>query len=139
MRRAFNALKNGRPGPVMVEVPADVMTAEVRRQRGRLHDRSAPTRSAGDARDIDDAAKMLIEATCPIIIAGQGVLYAEASAELVALAELLDSPGHDDDRRQERLPGGPCAGAGLGRRRLYRARPAFPARSDVIFAIGTSA
>ena len=28
MRRAFNALKNGRPGPVMVEVPADVMTAE---------------------------------------------------------------------------------------------------------------
>src|SRR5437868_2980781 len=88
MRRAFNALKNGRPGPVMVEVPADVMTAEF---AGNEVDYTAVrrTRSAGDPRDIDDAAKMLMEAKSPIIIAGQGVLYAEASAELVALAELL--------------------------------------------------
>ena len=85
MRRAFNALKNGRPGPVMVEVPADVMTAEF---AGNEVDYTAVrrTRSAGDPRDIDDAIKMLIEAKSPIIIAGQGVLYAEASAELVRLA-----------------------------------------------------
>src|SRR5437868_14147416 len=68
MRRAFNALKNGRSGPVMVEVPADVMTAgfagdEVGYTTVRR------TRSAGDERDIDDAAKMLIEAKNPIIIA----------------------------------------------------------------------
>ena len=91
MRRAFNALKNGRPGPVMVEVPADVMTAEF---AGNEVDYTAirPTRSAGDPRDIDDAAKMLVEAKNPIVIAGQGVLYAEASPELLALAELLDLP-----------------------------------------------
>ena len=91
MRRAFNALKNGRPGPVMVEVPADVMTAEF---AGNEVDYTAirPTRSAGDPRDIDDAAKMLLEAKSPIIIAGQGVLYAEATDELLALAELLDIP-----------------------------------------------
>src|ERR1043166_4336224 len=72
MRRAFNALKNGRPGPVMVEVPADVMTAEF---AGNEVDYTAirPTRSAGDPRDIDDAVKMLIEAKSPIVIAGQGV------------------------------------------------------------------
>src|SRR2546423_14110174 len=65
MRRAFNALKNGRPGPVMVEVPADVMTAEF---AGNEVDYTAVrrTRSAGDPRDIDDAAKMLIEAKNPI-------------------------------------------------------------------------
>src|SRR5205807_10416609 len=77
MRRAFNALKNGRPGPVMIEVPADVMTAEF---AGNEVDYTAVrrTRSAGDPRDVDDAAKMLNEANWPIIIAGQVVLYDEA-------------------------------------------------------------
>src|SRR4029078_8572568 len=51
-----------------------------------------PPRSYGDPRDIDDAAKMLLQAKSPIVIAGQGVLYAEASAELVALPALLDIP-----------------------------------------------
>src|SRR6185437_3139505 len=70
MRRAFNALKNGRPGPVMVEVPADVMIAEF---AGNDVDYAAvrTTRSAGDPKDIDDAAKMLLQAKSPIIIAGQ--------------------------------------------------------------------
>ncbi|HET7160425.1 MAG TPA: thiamine pyrophosphate-binding protein, partial [Burkholderiales bacterium] len=90
MKRAFNALKNGRSGPVMVEVPADVMTAEFRGQVDYTAVRR--TRSSGDARDIEDAAKHLIDARMPMIIAGQGVLYAQASDELVALAELLDIP-----------------------------------------------
>src|SRR5438552_18205684 len=88
MRRAFNALKNGRSGPVMVEVPADVMTAEF---AGNQVDYTSVrrTRSSGDPRDVEDAAKMLIAAKTPMIIAGQGVLYAEATDELLALAELL--------------------------------------------------
>ena len=40
------------------------------------------TRSAADPTDIDEAAKMLIGAKCPMIIAGQGALYAEACEEL---------------------------------------------------------
>ena len=40
----------------------------------------------------DDAAKALLSAANPMILAGQGVLYAEASAELVELAELLQAP-----------------------------------------------
>src|SRR5438045_4440499 len=72
MRRAFHAFKNGTSGPVMVEVPADVMTAEF---AGNEVDYTAvrATRSAGDPSDIDDAAKMLIAAKNPIVIAGQGV------------------------------------------------------------------
>ena len=56
MRRAFNALKNGRPGPVMVEVPADLMTADFEGAVDYTPIRA--TRSAGDARDIDDAVKL---------------------------------------------------------------------------------
>src|SRR5262249_53773517 len=70
MRRAFNALKNGRPGPVMLEIPTDVMTAEF--PGNDVHYETVRrTRSAGDERDIEDAAKKLIEARCPMIIAGQ--------------------------------------------------------------------
>ena len=55
-------------------------------------DEQRDRREAGDERDIDDAAKLLLAAKTPMIIAGQGVLYAEACDELLALAELLDTP-----------------------------------------------
>jgi thiamine pyrophosphate-dependent acetolactate synthase large subunit-like protein len=136
MRRAFNALKNGRPGPVMVEVPADLMTAEFVGDVDYTPVR--PTRSAGDARDIEEAAQHLIDARSPMVIAGQGVLYAEASAELVALAELLDIPvmtttdgksGFPEDHALA-LGSGGIVYTGHGRHFLHE--------SDVIFAIGTS-
>ena len=136
MRRAFNALKNGRSGPVMVEVPADVMTAEFAGQVDYTPIRRA--RSAGDARDIEDAAKTLIDARSPMIIAGQGVLYAEASDELIALADLLDVPvmtttdgksGFPEDHALA-LGSGGIVYTGQGRHYLHD--------SDVVFALGTS-
>ena len=137
MRRAFNALKNGRPGPVMVEVPADVMTAEF---AGNEVDYTAVrrTRSAGDPRDIDDAIKMLIEAKSPIVIAGQGVLYAEASAELVALAELLDIPVMTTTDGKSAFPEDHALALGSGGVVYTGHGRHFLLESDVIFAIGTS-
>ena len=136
MRRAFNALKNGRLGPVMVEVPADVMTAEFAGQVDYTPVRR--TLSAGDARDIDDAAKALIDARSPMILAGQGVLYAEATAELVALAELLDVPVMTTTDGKSAFPedhplalgSGGIVYTGQGRHYLHD--------SDVILALGTS-
>ena len=55
MRRAFSQVKNGRPGPVMVEVPADVVSTEVAVDPGEYRPVRA-TRSAGDERDVDEAA-----------------------------------------------------------------------------------
>jgi acetolactate synthase I/II/III large subunit len=137
MRRAFNALKNGRPGPVMVEVPADVMTAEF---AGNEVDYTAmrPTRSSGDPRDIDDAAKMLLDAKSPIVIAGQGVLYAEATDELLALADLADIPVMTTTDGKSAFPedhalalgSGGVVYTGHGRQLLLDC--------DVILAIGTS-
>ncbi len=90
MRRAFNGLKNGRLGPCMVEVPMDVVKAKL--DGMPPYEVVRQVRSAGDPGDIDRAAKLLLDAKAPLIYAGQGVLYAEASDELVALANLLQTP-----------------------------------------------
>jgi acetolactate synthase-1/2/3 large subunit len=92
MRRAFNLLRMGRPGPVMVEIPADVAIAEIPEQIALQYRPVRATSPAGNARDIDAATQALLEAKKPVIHAGQGVLYAEACAELRQLAELLQIP-----------------------------------------------
>jgi acetolactate synthase I/II/III large subunit len=91
MRRAFTLLKMGRPGPVMVEIPADVAVADVGDAALGYRPVKA-TCSPGNPRDVEAAARALVEARRPVIHAGQGVLYAEASDDLVELAELLQAP-----------------------------------------------
>ena len=91
MRRAFSALKNGRVGPVMVEVPRDIVDLDIGSETLEYRPIKASI-AAPDPDDVEAAAKRLLEASCPIILAGQGVLYAQASRELVALAELLQAP-----------------------------------------------
>src|SRR5438132_12391347 len=92
MRRAFNLLRMGRGGPVMVEIPADVAVAEVADQIALQYKPVKATRPSGDARDVAAATRVLLEAKKPIIYAGQGVMYAEACTELLELAELLNIP-----------------------------------------------
>src|SRR5947199_5647233 len=75
MRRAFNLLKMGRPGPVMVEIPADVAIAEVADQVALSYRPVKATSPSGDARDVAAAARVLLEAKKPILHAGQGVMY----------------------------------------------------------------
>jgi acetolactate synthase-1/2/3 large subunit len=136
MRRAFNALKNGRSGPVMVEVPADVMTAEFSGDVDYTPVRR--TRSAADSRDVEDAVKLLIDARSPLIIAGQGVLYAEASDELVALAELLEIPVMTTTDGKSAFPEDHALALGSGGIVYTGHGRHFLQESDVIFAIGTS-
>ncbi|HTI79772.1 MAG TPA: thiamine pyrophosphate-binding protein, partial [Acetobacteraceae bacterium] len=91
MRRAFSQLKNGRPGPVMLELPRDLLALDIGGD-ALNHVPMRATKSVPDTDDVEDAARLLVDAACPVILAGQGVLYAEASDELVRLAELLQSP-----------------------------------------------
>ena len=91
MRRAFAALRQGRPGPVLVEIPSDVALGEVDESAAAY----SPLKSLpfpGNSTDIEAAARALCSATAPVIHAGQGVLYAGASEELLELAELLQVP-----------------------------------------------
>jgi thiamine pyrophosphate-dependent acetolactate synthase large subunit-like protein len=90
MRRAFTLLRCGRPGPVLLEVPVDVANEEF---PGELDYRPVPpTRTAADPESIRDAVRVLLAAERPMIWAGQGVLYAEASDELEQFAERVGAP-----------------------------------------------
>ena len=136
MRRAFNALKNGRPGPVMVEVPRDILALDAGAD-AESYRPIIPTISAPNARDVDEAAKMLLAASHPMILAGQGVLYAEASTELTELANLLQAPVMTTVDGKSAFPedhplalgSGGNTFNGPGRLFLYT-------RTDLIFGIG---
>lgn len=87
---AFRQLRTGRPRPVEIEVPHDTLFA---REDVRLLP-PAPTRerSAGDPDLLAKAAKLLGEAKSPAIFAGGGISRANANAELLHLAEMLQAP-----------------------------------------------
>ena len=88
MRRAFHHLRNGKRGPVLIELAGDVNA-----DCGEYTYRPVQTiRSAPDARDVRAAADALLAAKAPVIHAGRGILFAEATAPLVKLAELLQIP-----------------------------------------------
>jgi acetolactate synthase I/II/III large subunit len=90
MRRAYTMARNGRPGPVLIEVPADVWNQEV---PGTID--YTPTkrlRFAPDPAAIDAAAEVLVNAKRPLIYAGQGVHYAKGWDELKQVVELLEAP-----------------------------------------------
>src|SRR5438094_4016304 len=89
VHEAFCTLSTGRPRPVEIEIPPDVLQAtdEVNLVNpGRLE------RSAGDPELIELAAQALGRAKQPLIYAGGGVLRAGAWDELRELAEMLEAP-----------------------------------------------
>ena len=91
MRRAFHALRSGRPGPVAVEMPVDVCMADIPENAGE-YTSPAPTLAMPSPSAIADAAAKLVAAKEPLLWAGAGVMTAGATEELRTLAELLDAP-----------------------------------------------
>lgn len=136
MRRAFNALKNGRQGPVMVETPNDVVKAELASDPD--YQVVKRLRSAGDPRDIENAAAMLVAARTPMLLAGQGVLYAEATEELRELAELLQAPVMTTNDGKSAFPENHALALGTGGIVYTGHGKAMLAEADVILGIGSS-
>jgi acetolactate synthase-1/2/3 large subunit len=90
MRRAFTRLRNGRLRPAIVELPHDVLGEEL--PKPLEYEPVVRTRYGPDPDAVETAAEALVAAKRPVIYAGQGVHWAEAYAELKALAELLAIP-----------------------------------------------
>ena len=136
MRRAFFQLRNGRPGPVMIEVPLDVMGEDVPDDWEYVPAFSAKTGPAPD--DIATAAEVLAKAERPVIYAGQGVHYAKAWDELKQLAETWNIPVTTSIEGKSAFPEDHPLSLGSGGRANPRPVKQYLAEADVIFGIGCS-
>jgi acetolactate synthase I/II/III large subunit len=136
MRRAFTQVRNGRPRPVMVEVPLDLFAEEV---ADPLVYRPAPCmRSAPDPLALDEVARVLVEAKRPVIYAGQGVHYAHAWQPLRELAELLEAPVTTSLQGKSAFPETHPLALGSGGHAIPRPVQQFLTATDVLFGIGCS-
>ncbi|MBT2486411.1 MULTISPECIES: thiamine pyrophosphate-dependent enzyme [unclassified Microbacterium] len=89
VREAFVQLRSGRPRPVAIEVPPDVLAATSRMAAAEM---VADAPLVPDEQQIRDAAARLLAAQRPMIVVGGGVLASNASVALQALAEALEIP-----------------------------------------------
>jgi acetolactate synthase-1/2/3 large subunit len=136
MRRAFFQLRNGRPGPVLIEVPVDVFGEDV--PDDYVHTPSFRARSGPDPDAVADAARVLAGAERPVIYAGQGVHYAKAWPELRALAEDWNIPVTTSIEGKSAFPEDHPLSLGSGGRANPRPVKTFLAEADVILGVGCS-
>ena len=94
MDKAFRMAESGRPGPVLIDVPMDMFSREMEEDlwSRTYKDSHVTMKPALDPAAVKAIAKRLVEAENPVLHAGGGILLAQASEELAALAEFLDIP-----------------------------------------------
>ena len=131
LRRAFTHLRSGRPGPVLLLVPRDL---------GEYDDAEHPYspvkgwRSAPDPDDVRSAARVLLDAKNPLLFVGEGVLYADATAELRALAELTQVPVLTTLKAKGAFPENHPLSVGVRGSHAEH----FLRKADVLFSVGAS-
>ena len=136
MRRAFTQIRNGRPGPALVEMPGDVFAEEF---QGELdYTPVHRTRVGPDPAAVAEVAAVLAGAKNLVIYAGQGVHYAEAWDQLKELAELLGAPVLSSLGGKSAFPENHPLSLGSGGRAISKQLRVFLDKADVIFGIGCS-
>lgn len=95
LKQAFHIAQTGRPGPVLVDIPKDVQTAEAEFDNYDEIDLDLPgfkPKFTGSSLQIKKAIEALDKAEKPLIITGRGVIISQAHKELLEFAEKLDVP-----------------------------------------------
>ena len=90
-QQAFHLMRSGRPGPVLIDLPVDVQMAEIEFDID-TYEPLPVYKPAATRKQIDKALDMLATAEKPLIVAGGGIINADASALLVEFAELTGVP-----------------------------------------------
>ncbi len=137
MRQAFTHLKHGRLGPVLVEIPVDVAQEEIP-EGAPAYEPVARRRSAGDPDDVRDMVRALLAAKRPVVTAGQGVLYAEASDELLEFAELANVPVMTTLAGKSAFPETHRLALGTGGHTGTKMVAHFLEHADFVLGVGTS-
>lgn len=90
-QQAFHIMRSGRPGPVLIDLPVDVQMAEIEFD-DETYEPLPVYKPAASRRQIEKAMAMLDAAERPLIVAGGGIINADAAELLVEFAELTGVP-----------------------------------------------
>src|SRR5215831_19222130 len=90
-QQAFHLMRSGRPGPVLIDLPFDVMMAEIEFDID-TYEPLPVYKPAASRKQIERALEMLNQADRPLIVAGGGIINADASDLLVQFAEIAGVP-----------------------------------------------
>jgi acetolactate synthase I/II/III large subunit len=131
MRRAFTYLRSGRPAPVLVVLARNTGDYD---EDLYPYTPVARLRSGPDPSAVTAAVRAIIAAKRPLIMAGEGVLYAQASAELVALAEMAQMPVVTSLKGKSAFPENHPLSLGVRGEMAV----SFLRKADLVLAIGSS-
>ena len=92
IQEAFQVALEGRPGPVLIDVPRDVQLEEVEAAYPEPEGNTVPSPTPEVLERVQQAARLINEAERPVIISGHGVMASWASESLIALAETTGIP-----------------------------------------------
>ncbi len=134
---AFHIASTGRPGPVLIDIPKDVLQARFTyKPAGPVDLPGYQPTTKPNQRQIVEAAKLIAESERPILYAGGGIIKAGASAELVQLAEMTGIPVVTTLMARGVIPDGHDLCLGMpGMHGNYTAVTALQ-RSDLLIGIG---
>src|SRR6266446_8408533 len=138
LRRAFTTVRNGRPGPVLVEFPTDILRDEVPDALVAEYKPAPRLKSGPDPRSVSQIAEALVAATRPVIVAGQGVHYGKAWPQLQALDELVEAPVMTTLPGKSAFPENHTLALGSGGIGISAQLWHFLQNADFIFGIGCS-
>jgi acetolactate synthase-1/2/3 large subunit len=131
--RAFAVATSGRPGPVVLALPEDMLTDEVEVPDARPHRRVAAAPGAGEMARLGE---LLAEATSPLAIVGEGGWTAQAGADIAAFAEAQRIPVAASFRCQDYIDNASAAYAGHAGLAMDPALARRVREADVLLAIG---
>ncbi|MCP9230144.1 glyoxylate carboligase [Mesorhizobium sp. LMG 17147] len=136
LQKAFHLMRSSRPGPVLVDLPVDVQLAEIEFDID-AYEPLVPFKPAMSRAQAEKALKMLDAAEKPVIVAGGGIINADASDLLIEFAEVTGVPviptlmGWGAIPDDHRLMAGMC-----GLQTSHRYGNATMLEADFVFGIG---
>ena len=138
MQNAFAMLCNGRPGPVVIEVPEDIFSEEV---DDALLDDYKPqrrSRAVADPDQVRELVEVVLNAKSPVIVAGQGIMSGDACEELKIFAELTQTPVMSTQGAKSCLPENHPLALGCGGHSRPTTVNYFLEKADLVVGLGTS-
>jgi thiamine pyrophosphate-dependent acetolactate synthase large subunit-like protein len=136
-RHVIRKALSGRPGPTFLEVPRDILSTEVEFTPHAPSQYRSILPAGPDPTQVERAVNILMSAEKPLIVAGNGIKWGRATAEVLALAEALNAPIVASNGNKDILPADhPRCFGQLGPRGSSMAKE-LAQQADVIFALGT--